>query len=273
MNTIATAHRYRAIWISDIHLGTPGCQADSCSISCATPRADYALSRRRHHRRLAVCSAAGTGTRATTTWSRRCCARRARARRSIYVPGNHDESLRHFFGIAVRRHRDPRRGDPRDRRRPAPAGHPRRPLRRRGAGRPVARASRRPRLLPAHRSSSTSWFNHCAPRFGFRTGRSPHYLKHKVKNAVSYIGDFEAALAARGAAPRLRRRRLRPHPQGRDPRRSTASSTATTATGSRACTALVEHRRRRAADHRLEWASPTQLRRCCAVADGHGQRA
>ena len=41
-------------------------------------------------------SAGGTGRRRTTTWCRRSCARRARAPRSIYIPGNHDEAARQY---------------------------------------------------------------------------------------------------------------------------------------------------------------------------------
>ena len=62
------------------------------------------LPRRRHRRRLAAPNRAGTGRRATTTSCRSSCARPARARASIYIPGNHDEFLRdlpgtHFGGI------------------------------------------------------------------------------------------------------------------------------------------------------------------------------
>ena len=94
-------------------------------------------------------SAAGTGTSPTTTSSRRCCARRARARSVVYIPGNHDEARAPLPRARVRRHRDPRRGDSRHRRRPAAAGDARRPLRRRRPLREVAGAAGR-RALHVH---------------------------------------------------------------------------------------------------------------------------
>ncbi len=42
------------------------------------------------------------------------------------------------------------------------------------------------------------------------------FLKHRVKNAVQFIDDFENAVAERSAPPRRRRRGVRPHPSRRD---------------------------------------------------------
>ena len=70
-----TPHRYRTIWISDIHLGTRGCQADYLLDFLRASDSDYLY--------LVgdiVDGCPGTGRRATTTWCRSCCARRARAR-------------------------------------------------------------------------------------------------------------------------------------------------------------------------------------------------
>jgi UDP-2,3-diacylglucosamine pyrophosphatase LpxH len=39
------------------------------------------------------------------------------------------------------------------------------------------------------------WFNHLRVRLGFPYWSLSQYLKHKVKNAVSFISDFEHALA------------------------------------------------------------------------------
>ena len=52
--------------------------------------------------------------------------------------------------------------------------------------------------------------------FGFPYWSIAAYLKHKVKNAVKYIANFERALARRGAATRSRRHDLRSHPSRRD---------------------------------------------------------
>lgn len=39
------------------------------------------------------------------------------------------------------------------------------------------------------------WLNHLRAKLGFPYWSLAQYLKHRVKNAVSYIGDFERALA------------------------------------------------------------------------------
>src|SRR5262249_27540855 len=40
------------------------------------------------------------------------------------------------------------------------------------------------------------WFNHARASLGLPYWSVAQFLKHKVKNAVSYIGNFETALAA-----------------------------------------------------------------------------
>src|SRR5438067_8603727 len=40
------------------------------------------------------------------------------------------------------------------------------------------------------------WFNHALAHLGLRYWSLAQFLKHRVKNAVSYIGNFEEALAA-----------------------------------------------------------------------------
>ena len=47
------AHRYRTIFLSDMHLGTRGCQAQLMLEFLRHNEADTYLPRRRHHRRLA----------------------------------------------------------------------------------------------------------------------------------------------------------------------------------------------------------------------------
>ena len=47
-------YRYRAIFISDIHLGTPGCQADALLDFLRRTESRAPVPRRRHHRRLAA---------------------------------------------------------------------------------------------------------------------------------------------------------------------------------------------------------------------------
>jgi UDP-2,3-diacylglucosamine pyrophosphatase LpxH len=40
-----------------------------------------------------------------------------------------------------------------------------------------------------------TWFNHVRRKLGFTYWSLSAYLKHRVKNAVEYIGDYEKALA------------------------------------------------------------------------------
>ena len=90
-------HQYRSVFISDVHLGSADCQADYRldfldNVSCETlylvgDIVDLIAMQRRVHfpeshqavvRRFMAIAAAGT--------------------RVVYVPGNHDEFLRHFCG-------------------------------------------------------------------------------------------------------------------------------------------------------------------------------
>ena len=58
-------------------------------------------------------------------------------------------------------------------------------------------------------------FNVLRRWFGMPYWSLSAYLKHKVKRAVNYIGEFETALAAGSAPARGARRDLRPHPSRR----------------------------------------------------------
>ena len=150
----------------------------------------------------------------------------------VYIPGNHDEHLRQFIGLqfggitvaedAVHVTADGKRlwvvhGDLFD----GVMQHARWLAH---LGDRIYRL-----LLKLNR-----WFNAIRQRLGLPYWSLSQYLKHQVKNAVSFISDFQHVDDPRSAPARLRRRGLRPHPQGRGHARSTASSTATTATGSRA---------------------------------------
>jgi UDP-2,3-diacylglucosamine pyrophosphatase LpxH len=142
-------------------------------------------------------SPAGSGRSSTTTWCRNCCARRAKARkgaRLIYLPGNHDEFLRdyygtHFGGIevvetAIHAAADGRRylvvhGDAFDM---------------------VVKHARWLALMGDTAYDVAilvnRYFNAVRRRLGFRYWSLSQWAKHKVKNAVNYIGAFEQTLAA-----------------------------------------------------------------------------
>ena len=137
--------------------------------------------------------------------------------RIIYIPGNHDEFLRgyygtHFGGIEVVENiihegADGRRylvvhGDIFDL---------------------VVTQARWLALLgdKAYDFALTAnrVFNGFRRVFGAPYWSLSKWAKLKVKNAVNYIGAFEKALATEAQAPPGRRRDLRPHPHRRHPRR------------------------------------------------------
>jgi UDP-2,3-diacylglucosamine pyrophosphatase LpxH len=184
--------RFRSIFISDVHLGTPGCQAahlleflrhtDSDNLYLVGDIVDGWQLRRRWYWHQShndvvqkVLRKARKGTRVT------------------YIAGNHDEALRHFPGVAfggieirdeaVHVTADGRRllvthGDLFD------------------------AVVQRARWL-AHLGDGlytlalklNQWLNHATARMGLPYWSLSRFLKHRVKNAVSYMTDFEEALA------------------------------------------------------------------------------
>jgi UDP-2,3-diacylglucosamine pyrophosphatase LpxH len=185
--------RYRTIWISDIHLGTRGCKADALLDFLRLTESDT----------LYLVGDIVDGWQLKRSWYWRQShndvvqklLRKARkGTRVVYIPGNHDEALRdftalHFGGIVVE----------------AEAIH--------------TLADGR-RLLVLHGDQfdavvqSAKWlallgdvaydialalntlFNRLRQRLGLSYWSLSAYLKHRVKNAVAYIGAFEDAVAA-----------------------------------------------------------------------------
>jgi UDP-2,3-diacylglucosamine pyrophosphatase LpxH len=183
--------RYRAIFISDIHLGTPGCKAA------------YLLDFLRHHESdflyLVGDIIDGWAMRSRFFWHQshndviQKVLRKARkGTQVVYVPGNHDEAGRQFCGLnfgdiairdeAVHTTIDGRRlwvvhGD-------------------------FADGVIRHAKWLAHVGDSLYdfilWLNRhlngLRARLGLGYWSLSHYLKHKVKNAVAFITDFERVL-------------------------------------------------------------------------------
>ncbi|MDB5853181.1 MAG: UDP-2,3-diacylglucosamine diphosphatase [Herminiimonas sp.] len=185
--------RYRTIWISDVHLGTPGCQAkrlleflratESEKLYLVGDIVDGWQLRRRwfwdqDHNNIVqlVLKKAKKGTQV------------------IFVPGNHDESVRQFIdldfgGIQIRdelvhvtadnRHMLVLHGDRFD-----------------GV---IACAKWLAYVGDSLYTMILKWnqiFNYWRARAGLPYWSLSQYLKLKVKNAVSYISSFEDALAA-----------------------------------------------------------------------------
>jgi UDP-2,3-diacylglucosamine pyrophosphatase LpxH len=184
--------RFRAIFISDVHLGTPGCQAG------------HLLDFLRHteSEELYLVGDIIDGWQLKRRWFwhqthndviQKVLRKARKGTRVTYVAGNHDEAMRQFLGLAF--------GgiDIRDE-----AVH-------------VTADGRR--LLVIHGDlfdavvqgakwlahvgdwfymltlKLNRWFNHIRARLGLPYWSLAQFLKHRVKNAVSYIGKFEEALA------------------------------------------------------------------------------
>ena len=105
MNTIATANRYRSIWISDIHLGTRGCKAELLLDFLSHTESEY----------LYLVGDIIDCWRLRRAWYwaqshndvvQKVLRKARKGTRVIYVPGNHDEPLRdytdmQFGGVTV----------------------------------------------------------------------------------------------------------------------------------------------------------------------------
>ena len=183
---------YRAIWISDIHLGTRGCKAAHLLEFLRTHESDYLY--------LVGDIVDGWQIRRSWYWHQdhndvvQKILRKARkGTRVVYVPGNHDEALREFIGlelgrIAVEREAvhtmlDGRRllvihGDLFD-----------------GVVRQAKWLAYLGDTLYTLILALNHHFNHLRQRLGMPYWSLSQYLKHQVKNAVSYICDFERAVA------------------------------------------------------------------------------
>ncbi|RXZ44768.1 UDP-2,3-diacylglucosamine diphosphatase [Crenobacter cavernae] len=184
--------RYRTLWISDVHLGTSGC------------RAEQLLDFLRHHDSdtLYLVGDIVDGWQLKRSWQwkqshndvvQKVLRKARKGTRVVYIPGNHDEAARpycglDFGGIAIRDEAEHRTADGR-------------------------------RLLVIHGDAFdgviqyAKWlaylgdslytailqlnrgFNWVRMHCGLPYWSLSQYLKHKVKNAVNFISQFEAVLA------------------------------------------------------------------------------
>jgi len=185
------SHRHRTIWISDVHLGTPGCKAEFLLDFLKWNDSDT----------LYLVGDILDGWRLRKGWHwpqahndvvQKLLRKARKGTRVIYVPGNHDEFARdyvnHAFGgidlvhEAVHRTADGKRllvthGDLFD---------------------GVVQQARWLALLGDQMYTLilalNHWFNSARARLGFGYWSLSQYLKHKAKTAVSFITDFELAL-------------------------------------------------------------------------------
>jgi UDP-2,3-diacylglucosamine pyrophosphatase LpxH len=188
----ASAQRYRAVWISDLHLGTPGCQA----------RALLEFLRTTECQTLYLVGDIIDGWQLRRSWYwpqshndvvQKILRKARKGTRVVFVPGNHDEFARryvsHNFGgvdvveDCIHITADGRRlwvthGDLFD---------------------GVIQCARWLAHLGDQAYEFTlklnRWFNSLRARLGLPYWSLSRYLKLKVKRAVSYVGDFEQAVA------------------------------------------------------------------------------
>lgn len=185
--------RYRAIFISDLHLGTPGCQSTALLDFLKAHPSDFLY--------LVGDIVDGWQLRRKWYWPQahndvvQKLLRRARkACRVVYVPGNHDEFARQFVGHqfggievideAIHITADGRRlwvihGDYFD-----------------GVIQYAKWLAYVGDNLYEFTLRLNRYLNHLRGRLGLPYWSLSAYLKHKVKKAYNYVTDFEVAVAA-----------------------------------------------------------------------------
>jgi UDP-2,3-diacylglucosamine pyrophosphatase LpxH len=192
MTDASPALRFRSIFISDLHLGTPGCQANHLLEFLRHTDSNY----------LYLVGDIVDGWQLKRRWYwhqshndvvQKVLRKARKGTRVVYIAGNHDEALRDFLGVAfggieirdeaVHWTADGRRllvthGDLFD------------------------AVVQRARWL-AHLGDwayctvlkLNQWLNQAMARLGLSYWSLSRFLKVRVKNAVSYMTDFEEALA------------------------------------------------------------------------------
>lgn len=188
-----TPTRWRTLWISDVHLGSAGCKADYLLDFLTHNEADTLY--------LVGDIVDGWQLRKSWHWPRahndviqRILRHAREGTRVVFIPGNHDEFARHFIGLAfgdidivddtIHTLADGRRllvihGDQFD----GVIQH----------GKWLAHLGDTLYQLVL---SLNHHFNRMRHRVGLHRWSLSQYLKHKVKNAVAYVDDFERALVA-----------------------------------------------------------------------------
>ncbi|MEK6369688.1 MAG: UDP-2,3-diacylglucosamine diphosphatase [Burkholderia gladioli] len=185
------AHRYRTIWLSDIHLGTNGCQAP------------YLLDFLRHNdsEYLYLVGDIIDGWQLRKGWYwpqahndvvQKILRKARKGTQVIYIPGNHDEAARQFCDLAF--------GD----------------IQVRGEAFHTTLGGKRLWIVHGDLFDGViqhakwlaylgdtaytlilvlnRWFNRIRSRLGFQYWSLSQYLKHQVKNAVNFISQFETVM-------------------------------------------------------------------------------
>ncbi|OAN48129.1 UDP-2,3-diacylglucosamine hydrolase [Paramagnetospirillum marisnigri] len=187
-----TKRRYRTIWISDIHLGTRGCKADDLLDFLKNTESDTLY--------LVGDIVDGWRLRRSWYWPQahndvvQKILRKARKGTSVlFIPGNHDEFAREYHGLlfgdirvettALHQTADGRtllvlHGDAFD-----------------GVVKHAKWLAHLGDGAYTLALAANHWFNVVRRRLGFPYWSLSAYLKHKVKNAVQFMANFEQAMA------------------------------------------------------------------------------
>ncbi|MGU7843055.1 UDP-2,3-diacylglucosamine diphosphatase [Burkholderia sp. AW33-5] len=186
-----STHRYRTIWLSDIHLGSSGCQAS------------YLLDFLRHNdsEYLYLVGDIIDGWQLKKGWYwpqahndvvQKVLRKARKGTQVVYIPGNHDEGARQFCDLAF--------GD----------------IQVRGEAFHTTLAGKRLWIVHGDLFDGViqhakwlaylgdtlytlilvlnRWFNRIRSRLGFQYWSLSQYLKHQVKNAVNFISQFETVM-------------------------------------------------------------------------------
>ncbi|WP_207478056.1 UDP-2,3-diacylglucosamine diphosphatase [Arenibaculum pallidiluteum] len=184
--------RYRSIFLSDVHLGTRGCNAELLLDFLRSTDSEY----------LYLVGDIVDGWRLKRTWYwpqahndvvQKLLRKARKGTKVLYIPGNHDEGLKDYIGLqfggvmvvedAIHETADGKRllvlhGDQFD---------------------AVVKYAKWLAHVGDHAYvlllAVNTWFNLIRRKLGFTYWSLSAYLKHKVKNAVEYIGNYEQALA------------------------------------------------------------------------------
>ncbi len=205
---------YRAIWISDIHLGTRGCKAEFLLDFLRGDRIPTSSTLSATSSMAGSCARTGIGHRAHNDVIQKILRKARKGTEVCYAPGNHDEMLRSFEELRlgniqiadrfIHDMKDGRRllvlhGDQFD---------------------SIVRYARWLAHLGDTAYNVTLAANHyvnvARRRLGYPYWSLSAYLKHRVKNAVEYIDRFADAVADEARKARCRRRGVRPYPFRRD---------------------------------------------------------
>ncbi|CAB3773329.1 UDP-2,3-diacylglucosamine diphosphatase [Paraburkholderia humisilvae] len=184
-------HRYRTIWLSDIHLGSSGCQAN------------YLLDFLRHNESeyMYLVGDIIDGWQLKKGWYwpqahndvvQKILRKARKGTQVIYIPGNHDEAARQFCDLAF--------GD----------------IHVRGEAFHTTLAGQRLWIVHGDLFDGViqhakwlaylgdtlytlilvlnRWFNRIRSKLGFQYWSLSQYLKHQVKNAVNFISSFERVM-------------------------------------------------------------------------------